>query len=144
MILGFAQFGKQLRKLKKTPKNSHEKAMNEAWKIIKKGIRNWIENHEKTSQKTTRFSRTSKNTTKSHFWRVPASVYPQQYDSEPICNFPTVPKWSWKCPLGLQKSAKGAVAFLEQFRLIGTGADLVLDILKKVPKSMIRPIWDRF
>ena len=25
----------------------------------------------------------------------------------------------------LEKSAKGAVAFLEQFRLIGTGADLV-------------------
>ena len=56
---------------------------------------------------------------------MPEPIYAEKYYFEPICDFPGVPKWLQESPLGLQKSAKGAVAFLEQFRLIGTGADLV-------------------
>ena len=122
MILGFAHFRKQSRKLKQNFKKQSRKS-NEI--NMNKSLNNHLTNHEKTIQKTTCFLTTPKIMFFRIFGGVHGPTQAQKYDFGPICDFSGVPKSLQKITFGVQKSAKGAVAFLEQFRLIGTGADLV-------------------
>ena len=120
MFLGFAQFGKQSRKVKNKSKKQARKSNEiEHEKSLKKHEKNIPLTMKKTSKKRHVFWWPQKSCFFFRFWGGTwANLIPKIRFWADFVIFWGSPKSSFS----LLKSAKGAVAFLEQFRLIGTRA----------------------